>query len=223
MKSYGVRLKIKRLSKLYIFVNNNTNKDCKCSTHERVQMLKLMLADIKDKIVIIPQLSTKKANDYSTIKGVIDEKLINIVGEDSYEKRLQIPNEDKVEFDAIAIIPRQGSKQSKMQPLEDIAFYLSIDDLSYQSISSTVVRNQLKNRTYANIALDPEVLGYVVANKFYQDHEDKKELFLRDYFAYVGEMYSPFQPPIYDPGISKNAWKEKIQKWVYKQQTQKMG
>ncbi len=148
------------LEKLYIFVNKNGQKEYKCSSAERVMMLKLMLADLQDKVVIIAQSSDHKFLDYLMIKNIVNERIINITGEDSYKRRLLMLPENRTDFDYTVIIPRKiGYKDDKIE-LEDNAYYLPIDDtFNFISTSSTEVRQKLAKKSYENIELTPCVLN----------------------------------------------------------------
>ncbi len=98
-----------RLDKLYIFVNKNGSKNYKCSSNERVEMVQRMLADLGDRVVVVAQESDNKRSDYFFIKKLLNEKIIHITGEDSYQRRLLILPENRVQFDVIAIVPRDPS------------------------------------------------------------------------------------------------------------------
>lgn len=209
-----------KLERLYIFVNKNGGKQYKCSSEERVAMLKRMLKDIEDKVVIIAQASDSKREDYKMIKNIlIKDKVIHIVGEDSYERRLLIIPDKRVQFDAIAIIPREG--YPKIENLESNAFYLPINDETMLNVSSTKVRSQLASRDCGNIDLDGNVLSYIIENNLYrancQSYEDR---FLKEYYAYIGQLFcagelcTPCPPPPYDPYASESSWYERFHRWV---------
>ena len=73
-----IRCAIKNLNleRLYIFVNKNGEKNYKCSSVERVEMLKRMLKDIEDRVVIIAQSSDCKRADYQMIKNILIKAIL---------------------------------------------------------------------------------------------------------------------------------------------------
>jgi len=205
-------IKTLELDKLYIFVNKNNNKDCKCSSKERVEMLEAMLKDISDKVVIIAQSSERKSDDYIMIKRILNEELVLITGEDSYKRRLLILPQYRYKIDSICIIPR-GPKDINLE-LEPIAFYLPLEtDLS--TVSSTKVRQQLANKSYTNIDLTPEVLSYIIEKHLYnaENKDEKKSCYVEKYYTYIGKLYAPCPPPDFDPLSSEDSWQEKFHKW----------
>jgi len=205
------------LEKLYIFVNKNNTKDCKCSMRERIEMLKIMLADLKDKVVIIPQVSDKKCDDYFMIKSILNEKLVLITGEDSYQKRLLIQAHNNVRMDALCIIPRELGESVLRMQLEQNAFYAPFEiDEKLALLSSTKIRQQLANKCYKNIGLTPEVLNYVLKKRLYssENKDEKNRHYLEKYYAYVGKSYASCSAPKFDPVSSEDSWQEKFQKWT---------
>ncbi len=213
------------LERLYIFVNKNGVKNYKYSSEERVEMLKRMLKDIEDRVVIIAQSSDCKRADYQMIKNIlIKDKVIHIVGEDSYERRLLILPENRIQFDAIVILPRiiSGQNEKRLENLESNAFYLPINRKELLGISSTKVRSQLANRDYHGIALSTEVLSYIIEHHLYikNDNNNHKDYFYKEYYAYVGYLFSigelttPCPKPPYDPLASENAWLELFYRWT---------
>lgn len=207
------------LEKLYIFVNKNGEKNYKCSSQQRVEMLQLMLSDIQEKVVIIAQASDNKRSDYLMIKKILNQKIIHIIGVDSYQRRLLVIPENRVNFDAIALIPRNDEQQKyEIFQLEDNVFYLPItssEDIS--SISSTKIRAKLSMKSYKNIALTPEVLSYIIEHSLYYfpgDIKEREEFFKEKYYAYVGKIYGPCCPPVFDPLASEDSWEENFYKWL---------
>lgn len=215
-----------RLDRLYIFVNKSSEKITKCSSKERVMMLKRMLKDIEDRVIIIAQSSDSKRDDYLMIKNIlIKEKVIHIVGEDSYQRRLLIIPENRIQFDAIAIIPRiaDGKESSKIEILESNAFYLPINDASMLNVSSTEVRAKLANRNYKDINLDGDVLSYIIENNLYtpKNSDLRKDIFAKEYYAYIGQLFcagkiaAPCPLPPYDLYASESSWTEMFYKWIF--------
>lgn len=208
------------LRKLYIFVNKNGDKHYKCSSHERVEMLQRMLSDIKEQVVIIAQSSENKRSDYLMLKKILDDqKVIHIVGEDSYQRRLLLVPKKRVNFDAIAIIPRKlaHSEESIADKLESNAFYLPIGGAgSIELVSSTRTREKLAAHDYRNIDLTPEVLSYILEGSFYCAKDngiEKKRLYIDKFYAYVGRRLSPCSPPAFDPNSSEDSWEEYFAKF----------
>lgn len=206
------------LEKLYIFVNKNGEKDYKCSSRQRVEMLQRMLTDLHEKVVVIAQASDNKRSDYLMIKNILNSKLLLISGEDSYRRRLLILPENRVSVSAIAIIPRLVNVASQEQDiaLEPNVFFLPLNvDKSILATSSTKVREQLANKNYKNIGLTPEVLSYIIENSLYNPSNGKKEQYLQQYCIYIGSRFAPCPPPAFDPLSSEDSWQEKFYKWVY--------
>ena len=217
-----IRSAIKNLAldKLYIFVNKNGSKNYKCSSKERVEMLQRMLSDLGDKVVIVAQESDNKRSDYLFIKKLLHEKLIHITGEDSYQRRLMILPENRVQFDEIAIVPRNSfHKNINENELEKNVFYLPLDEI-YNEISSTETRRKLGVHDYKDIDLETEVLSYILEHGLYQEKsleelDEKKQKFNDRFYSYIGRIYAPYQPPIFDPFASEEAWEERFYKWIY--------
>jgi nicotinic acid mononucleotide adenylyltransferase len=203
------------LEKLYVFVNTNGEKDYKCSSKERVEMLQSMLKDLGDKVIIIAQTADNKRSDYLMIKKILNEKLVNITGEDSYTRRILVFAGNRTNFDAIAIVPRNNKSSSAKVELEENAFYLPIDAEKLSAVSSTNVRKQLYEKNFKDIALTPEVLSYIIENGLYGlSGECKKEKYLNKYYTFIGQMFAPFPAPEFDPSSSEDSWYEKFYKWV---------
>ena len=208
-----------KLNKLYIFVNKNGEKNYKCSSSQRVDMLKRMLEDLGDRVVIVAQRSDSKIADYKMIKSILNEKIVHITGEDSYLRRLLILPEKRMDFDAIAIIPRTEMLKSKVDKpeLESIAFYLPMDK-SILSVSSTRIRQKLAENDFKNIDLTPEVLSYIIENRLYNNKgkkDDRRNLYTEKFYSYVGKILAPCNPPEFDPLASEEAWEENFYKTIY--------
>ena len=208
------------LKKLYIFVNKTGEKNYKCSSQQRVEMLQLMLSDLQDKVIIIAQASDNKRSDYLMIKKILNQKIIHITGYDSYQRRLLIIPENRVNFDAIALISRDTAQQKNetASQLEENVFYLPItsnEDIS--SVSSTKTRAKLAIKSYNNIALTPEVLSYIIEHSLYYipgNTKDKQSCFEEKFYAYIGKLYSPCPVPDFDPLASEDSWEENFYKWL---------
>ncbi len=204
-----------QLDKLYIFVNKNGEKNYKCSGQERVTMLERMLGDLKSKVIIIDQCTDKKNQDYMVLKKIMHEPIINITGQDSYERRLKIDPDKRINFDAIAIIPRSGV--SSNIALEEKAFFVPIDQELVAGVSSTQVRQQLADRDFKNIALHPEVLNYIIEHDLYLYQPDKQSTFEFEYYAYIGKHVVKLPMPPFDPQASVGAWEENFYGWILHQ------
>ena len=207
------------LEKLYIFVNKNGEKNYKCSSQERVAMLQLMLEDLQDKVVIIAQASDNKRSDYLMIKKILNQKIIHITGEDSYQRRLFVKPENRVLFDVIAIIARDTDQDKAVDiKLEKNAFYLPItSNESIESISSTKTRAKLAMKRYNNIDVTPEVLSYIIEHSLYYfpgNVKEREERYIEKYYAYVGKIYAPCPPPEFDPLASEESWGETFYKMI---------
>lgn len=210
-----IRTVIKHLNleKLYVFVNKNGKKNYKCSARQRVEMLENMLSDIKDKVIIIDQCSDKKYQDYLILKKCIHQPIVCITGYDSYVSRLLIPIEDRIKFDAIAIIPRID-EQGSLVELEKIAFMIPLDQTILKNVSSTEVRKKLAERDFNDISLHPSVLNYIIQNGLYQNHIDKADRYEEAYYAYIGRKFVTIPLPPFDPQASEEAWHENFYKWA---------
>jgi nicotinic acid mononucleotide adenylyltransferase len=208
------------LERLYIFVNKNGEKNYKCSSQQRVKMLQLMLSDLQDKVVVVAQASDNKRSDYLMIKKILSQKIIHITGDDSYQRRLLVIPENRVTFDAIALVSRNNEQQKNeaLPQLEENVFYLPItssEDIS--SVSSTKTRAKLAMKNYNNIALTPEVLSYIIEHSLYYfpgNIKDKQVCFEEKFYAHVGKIYSPCPVPEFDPLASEDSWEENFYKWL---------
>lgn len=202
-----------KLDKLYIFVNKNGEKSYKCSAKQRVEMLENMLKDIQDKIVVIDQFSDKKYHDYLMLKKCIHQPITGIVGYDSYVRRMSLPQEMRIEFDAIAIIPRFEAQSSALE-LESIAFMLPLNLNILHGTSSTEVRRKIAVNSYENIALHDSVLAYIIKHNLYQNNSDKAAQYEEAYYAYIGKKFVTISIPPFDPQASVEAWNENFYKWI---------
>jgi hypothetical protein len=181
-------------------------------------MLQLMLSDLQDKVIIIAQASDNKRSDYLMIKKILNQKIIHITGYDSYQRRLLIIPENRVNFDAIALISRDTEQQKNetVSQLEENVFYLPItSNENISSVSSTKTRAKLAMKSYNNIALTPEVLSYIIEHSLYYfpgNIKDKQSCFEEKFYAYVGKLYSPCPVPDFDPLASEDSWEENFYK-----------
>lgn len=201
------------LDKLFIFVNKNGEKNYKCSAHQRVEMLKVMLADIADKVVIIDQCSDKKYHDYLLLKKCINQPIVMITGYDSYARRLLISEDIRINFDQIAIIPRFGEMDETIT-LEPTAFMLPLDESILKNVSSTKVRKQLAEKIFHGIDLHPATLSYVISNSLYLMNNELEKEYERSFFEYVGKKVWNINVPPFDPQCSPDSWNENFYKWV---------
>jgi nicotinic acid mononucleotide adenylyltransferase len=208
-----------KLDKLYIFVNKNDEKVYKCSILQRIEMLKCMLKDIKEKVVIIDQSSDNKHQEYLILKKIISEPIILITGQDSYERRLKVEIANRDKFHAIAVIPRVGI--SKDIILEENAFYLPLTDKEIETIkdvSSTKIREQLAKKDFNNLALNPSVINYIIEHNLYEFRPEMQTLFEHEYYAYLGKYFKKYSLPPFDPQSSVESWKEYFYQYINAQQ-----
>ena len=213
-----IRMTIKKFSlkTLYIFVNKNGSKNCKCSLLERVAMLRVMLSDLGEKIIIVPQASEKKYQDYLFLKNILNKPVIHITGQDSYEKKLLIESkiapQNRVDFDAIAIIPR--SNDVKNLKLEPNAFVLLVGT-DLLSVSSTQVRDKLSIGDLSGLSINKAVLGLIIQRNLYKSSPEKEVDFEKAFYEYVGKNLIKCPLPPFDPLSSREAWDEYFQNLVF--------
>ena len=205
-------IKYLNLDKLYIFVNKNGAKNYKCSIKQRVEMLECMLSDIKDKVIIIDQCADKKHQDYLMLRKCLYKSVFCIIGYDSYVKRMSWPPHERINFDAIAIIPRAGQEEVGIE-LEDTAFILPLDENILKGVSSTEIRSKLAKGDFDNIELHQAVLNYIIQNKLYQNNIDKRTEFEQTYYAFIGKKFVTMPLPPFDPQASVEAWEENFHRW----------
>ncbi|HXF91069.1 MAG TPA: hypothetical protein VNJ29_03975, partial [Candidatus Nitrosotenuis sp.] len=208
-------LKQTGVKKLYIIVNSYNQKTFKASVEERMKMLELMLEEVKENIVIIAQDSPNKKSDYLMLKKIINEPLMLICGEDSYRRSLKIPDSQRVKFNSVLIIPRYSPEDTKEDKLtlEPNAKYLSIN-VDFLKISSTQIRNHLKNKEYNNIQLDKKVLAFITKNNLYvldtSTENIRRKNFESKFYEFIGRLVVGIKPPAFEPLTSEEAWKDQF-------------
>jgi hypothetical protein len=181
-------------------------------------MLSRMTTDISSKVVIVDQCTDRKFMDYLMLKKIINQKIVHITGQDSYERRLKISPESRVHFDAIAIIPRSNDLNNLS--LEDNAFFLPLPlegEKSILNISSTKVRANLATRTIDDIQLNSSVLSYILEHNLYKTIPESKHSFEHEYYAYIGKNILNSPLPTFDPQSSTESWEENFYTWVFVQ------
>jgi len=163
-------LSTNELDKLILYVNTMGDKDYQAQADQRKEMLELMLRDYTDRISVYLQTTSDKRSDYRKIRG-IDNKLVLIMGEDSYEKRLSLHPIQIIECDKIFIIPRKADSKALQVKLGSEAKVILVANT--HSISSTLVREKLKNEELSGIDLHKDVLNYILSNNLYGKSHDR--------------------------------------------------
>jgi nicotinic acid mononucleotide adenylyltransferase len=150
-------LKQYNLKKIYIIVNKYNKKNFKSSANQRIKMMEIMLGDLKEKVVILSQDSPNKRTDYLILKKILNKPILLFTGEDSYLRKLDLPEKERLSFDYTVIIPRNSRKIDRKN-LEKNATVLHIDPFLL-NVSSTKARDCLKlkncKKTYGNASLNP--------------------------------------------------------------------
>jgi len=157
-------LEKQRFDKLIIYVNQFGKKPYHADPSHRKKMLEIMLRDKADLVSVIIQTNADKRIDYRKIRepGTL---LALIIGEDSYFKRLALPEIQKIPVEEIYVVPRTSeftALASALAPKEHIMYIPNI-----QSVSSTKTRKQLISGIFSEINLHKDVLEYIHANHLY--------------------------------------------------------
>lgn len=157
-------LQEQQFDQLIIYVNQFGKKPYQANPLERKKMLEIMLEDQADSISVIIQSNPDKRIDYRNIQGS-DHRLALIIGEDSYFKRLTLPEIQKIPVDKIFVIPRASVYTALQQALVPNAQIMYIPNID--GISSTKIRQQLRSGDFSDIKLNESVQRYIVANRLY--------------------------------------------------------
>lgn len=152
-----------QLDKFIVYVNKYGRKSYKAGAEERKKMLEIMLQDKADRVSVIVQSAHDKRSDYLNLL-VPDQKLILVVGEDSYYDRLARSESERFPFDEIVIIPRDSTAtlSSVMEANARVMYVPNIE-----GISSSKIKKQLQSGDFSHIKLDENVLRYISENHLY--------------------------------------------------------
>jgi nicotinic acid mononucleotide adenylyltransferase len=150
--------------RVIVYVNQFGKKNYHASPANRKKMIELMMKDHSDLVSVMIQGCPDKRVDFQNLRNK-NKNLALIVGEDSYYKRLALPEIQHVSVDKIIVIPRSSEYKdliSKLGPKDRVIFIPEITD-----ISSSKIRDQLEKGDLNNIQLDKNVLNYVLEKKLY--------------------------------------------------------
>lgn len=163
-------LDLGKFERLTVYVNQFGKKKYKASIEDRKKMLEIMLADYSDKVSIAVQSHGDKRTDFRKLRGV-NNHLTLIIGEDSYQKRLQLPPLQIAECDELFIIPRSpDSNMSFDLPQSGVTV---IPIRSAALISSTNARAKLSQGERPEEEIEAGVLSYILANNLYAKEQEK--------------------------------------------------
>ena len=215
------------LNKLYIMVNTYSDeKNYKTSADERVYMVKTMLDEYKDKIIILKQNSYNKGRDLQFIRSITNEPMIQITGEDSYLKMQKIKSQ-RINFEKIIVIKRpincMTNKVVDTPVLEKHAEFMNLKN-SHNLVCSGKVREKLAKREYDNIPISDDVLKYIQTHDLYAVKSAEALKTLREEYQKVVEEFvvnlnitdHSHDAPELNPAESKASWNEKLLKWYHK-------
>ena len=127
-------------------------------------MVELLLEDISDVISVVIQGNADKRIDYRNIRQP-GYRLALVIGEDSYFKRLELPEIQKIPVDKIFVVPRASEFTALQQALGPEAQIMYVPDID--NISSTKVCQELKAGNFSKIDTDKMVLKYILENRLY--------------------------------------------------------
>lgn len=155
----------------YIYKNNLV------SDQDRFNMLKIMIKDDKRLEVSDFELQTRNIYTYETLeyfKGVyLDDEIYFILGTDNltYVDRWKYGVE-LLENNKFMVIRRKTDDIEKI--LKKYAKYrenIVVSEVSESNISSTMIREKLKNNENVLDFIDKDVYNYIVENKLYIEGE----------------------------------------------------
>ena len=213
-------LKDPSIERLYVVVNRYTSKTFKASLEQRVQMVEMMFKDdpVKsERLIVIVQDSPNKMTDYLVIKKILKSPLMLVTGEDSYVKSLNIPEESRVKFDAIAVIPRGEKSNLDINKLEGNVKILKIDK-KYLNVSSSLVRKMIDENQFDGIPLVPKVAAYIQREKLYKsvgDPEERQQDFETGFYTYIGRLVKDVEPPAFEQSSSRKSWEDQYFKYFW--------
>ena len=152
---------------LIVYVNRYGSKSFQVSPEQRKSMLETMLEG--EVVTVVIQSNPDKRIDYQKMREP-GQGLALIIGEDSYFKRLALPEEQRISVDRIFVIPRFSVFTDLEAALGSNAHILYVPNI--QDISSTRIRRQLQLGDLSEIALEEGVLRYIVENHLYSVSEN---------------------------------------------------
>jgi nicotinate-nucleotide adenylyltransferase len=154
-----------KLEKIFIIVNDFKTNSYHAPIFDRIAMIKLMLYGLEEKIQVIAQNESAKA-DYRTIKKSVSGKLYAIAGQDSYEKWQLSSGLDFENYDGIVIVSR--GRRSTINIPQDLKSKLIILEIAdrYRYFSSTKIRDKLHHKHC--VGLDPAICKYIHQHHLYQ-------------------------------------------------------
>lgn len=210
----------KSIERLYVVVNRYTSKTFKGSLQQRVKMVEMMFEDEpakSERLIVIVQDSPNKMTDYLVIKKILRSPLMLVTGQDSYVKSLNIPEELRVKFDAIAVIPRGEDSSIDKNKLEENVKVLNIDK-KYIHVSSSLVRQMIDENRFDEIPLDPKVVAYIKRIKLYRplgDPDERKHDFETGFYTYIGRLVKDIKPPTFVQTSSRQSWPDQYYKYFW--------
>ena len=156
------------IEKIIVVLNDlkNSGKTPSTNAKQRLEMMEILLAEHKDRVVFIIQ-DKDQPIDYKTIKKHIHGNLYIIAGQDSYEKWMQYEKNIDV-YDGIVVVPRQT--ETKQLFLPDNSKHITILDIEKKlyTCSSTEVRANINEESLLNKFLSSKIVAYIKNNNLYK-------------------------------------------------------
>ena len=143
------------------------DKKIDVTIEDRINMLKL----IKDENIILNTTLNNKEYTYLVLNELSKQyrDLNLIIGADNLIDFDKWKNVNEILNHKVIVISRNNIDINKYLDNFDKSKFIIVDDFNYD-ISSTYIRNQIKNDNYEalNEVMDPKILSYIKKNRLYR-------------------------------------------------------
>lgn len=222
------------LNKLYVFVNSDGKKNYKSSDNERIEMLKLALGDLKDKIVFI---SAPSADKKTKIQELAQQSahsphstFYQFVGEDSFQNysRGVLGSNEHIHW---VIFRRPGDVDPAAEkPTSMPAHFEYQIEPSVDGISSTKARTLIQEGKSGEGILNPRVAEFIHTHGLYPSypkelsqlqqtlHQQGFDLFTARIHALMPKLdLSSLPMPPFEPAQSQEGRGSLFVRWIAEQ------
>lgn len=151
----------------FVPVNNYYQKPNLLPIEKRIEMLKLICQNNKIQVLDIEKNIEKKLNAIDIFK-IIEENYSNdeivfFLGEDNYEKMHIWKNYEELQKYQYIVFQREDKKEISIKQ-KNIIYMKNSENLK---ISSTYIREKIKNKESISNLVTKEVEEYILQNKLY--------------------------------------------------------
>lgn len=186
------------LTKVYITVNYNTDKDFNASISERIAMLRLLFADMGDVVVILREpLEGRRAFARWVLARHPGEHVIGIFGADTFDKNFKI-FAGEPRFDFVRIARPMTETCSAEAAYVPVVYEIMLQDAD--GVSSSEARRRIGLGIDTSDILSAGVFRFVGDNHLYPNVPDnalvgQERQYLRRWSTFYGKLGSAIDDP----------------------------